>query len=93
MLGSLLTMAKPFRQHIVVLQKVKIDMCHGQNMVWFPIEGDGHPTIDTDLDTQYKDSYSVINDKKHIPCFGLHGHSGPLIICTFSHLREVASTT
>ena len=28
-------------------------MCDGQNMVWFPIEGDGHPTIDTDLDTHF----------------------------------------
>ena len=28
-------------------------MCHGQNMVWFPIEGDGNPSIDTNLDTHY----------------------------------------
>ena len=28
-------------------------MVHGQKMVWFPIEEDGHPTIDTDLDTHF----------------------------------------
>ena len=45
-------------------------MCDGQNMVWFPIEGDGHPTIDTDLDTRYKDSYGGMDDHKPFqPCF------------------------
>ena len=46
-----------------------IHMCHGQNMVWFPIEGDGHPTIDTDLDTHYKDSYCGMDDHKPYTMF------------------------
>ena len=40
-------------------------MCHGQNMFWFPIEGDGHATIDTDFDTHYMDSYCGMDD--HTP--------------------------
>ena len=40
-------------------------MCHGQNMFWFPIIGDGHATIDTDFDTHYMDSYCGMDD--HTP--------------------------
>ena len=40
-------------------------MCHGQNMVQFPIGGDGHPTIDTDLETYFlQDSYCGMDDQK-----------------------------
>ena len=39
-------------------------------MVWFPIEEDGHPTIDTDLDTHFFRipivGWMTID---HIPCF------------------------
>ena len=42
-----------------------------QNMVWFPIEGDGHPTIDTDIDTHYKDSYCEMDDHKPYTRFWL----------------------
>ena len=41
-----------------------------QNMVWFSIEGDGHPTIGTDLDSHiaiyshYKDSYCGMDGHK-----------------------------
>ena len=44
-------------------------MCDGQNMVWFPIEGDGHPNIDTDLDTHCKDSYCGMDDNKPYTMF------------------------
>ena len=44
-------------------------MCHGQNMVWFPIEVDGHPTTDTDLDTHYKESYCGMDDHKPYSMF------------------------
>ena len=40
-----------------------------QNMVWFPLEGDGHPTIDTDLDTYCKDSYHGMDDHKPYTMF------------------------
>ena len=50
---------------------------------WSPIEGDGHPTIDTDLDTHFFKipivGWMTINQ---IPCFdrgtygGFHSHGG-----------------
>ena len=39
-----------FFSDILKEKNPQYDMCDGQNMVWFPIEGDGHPNIDTDLE-------------------------------------------
>ena len=54
-------------------------------MVWFPIEGDGHPTIDTDLDTHLFRilivGWMTIN---HIPCFDRGTYEKVTQDCDFS---------
>ena len=47
-------------------------LIHGRKMKngwsWFPIEGNGHPTI-TDLESHYKDSYCGMDDHKPYTMF------------------------